>query len=102
LKAAYTDPIKSCYSVSYSDGGHLLAAANFSTINLYNPNSFELVNTLQAHQGYIKRLKWAEDDTVIISFCSMGVLYSWNVFQGNRIVQHSYKQTKYNTMVYDN
>lgn len=38
---------------------------------------------------------------MLASNCSQGVFNCWNVWQGTRIVEHAYKQLKYNACAYD-
>ncbi|EGR28053.1 WD repeat protein [Ichthyophthirius multifiliis] len=102
LKLAYSEyNIKGCYSTKYSEGGNLLAASNYNIICIYNHNTFEQLIQLNGHSGYIKKLKWTQEDTQIQSNCSQGIFNCWNVNNQQRIMEHAYKQIKYTACVYD-
>ncbi|KAL4489496.1 hypothetical protein ABPG72_002792 [Tetrahymena utriculariae] len=103
LKIAFSEQnVKYVNAVSYSEWGNLCAAANYNMINIYNPNTYESIITLNGHSGFVKRIKWLIDDTMLVTNCSQGVLNCWNIWTGNRVVEHAYKQTKYNSVIYDN
>ena len=40
-------PLKACKVLGFSHGGHLFAAANGSTISIYNALTFELLGNLR-------------------------------------------------------
>jgi len=121
LKMAFSDNnLKYCNAVCYSEWGNILAAcnhifknklyfvltiiltlANFNLINLYDSNTFECKTILNGHSGLVKKIKWLQDDTMLASNCSQGVFNCWNIWQGTRVVEHAYKQLKYNACAYD-
>jgi hypothetical protein len=44
-------PVKQCREVRFSNGGHLFAAVNGTTINVYDTYTTDTVATLRGHSG---------------------------------------------------
>ncbi|XP_019854181.1 PREDICTED: cilia- and flagella-associated protein 57 [Amphimedon queenslandica] len=76
--------IRGCRECSFSNGGHLFAAANANLIQVYGTFSFENTANLKGHSGKVRGIIWSNDDSRLIS-CSMdGSVYEWNVLSSKR------------------
>jgi len=62
-------PIKSCREIKFSHGGHLFAATNTNSINVFKfytaENPPEL--TFKIHLGKVRCIDWFEDDSGFVS-----------------------------------
>lgn len=55
--------IKACRECQFSNGGHLLAAVNGSTIAVYSTYTGENVSNLRGHNGKVNSIVWSKDDS---------------------------------------
>ncbi|EGR28381.1 WD repeat protein [Ichthyophthirius multifiliis] len=101
LKPSFTNNTKTCTAISYSEGGHLLAAGNLQIINIYNPYEYILLYTLNGHAVALKSIEWINNDQNIISICQGGLLNVWDLKTGTRFIEHSYRQHKLLAVAYD-
>ncbi|CAD8184741.1 unnamed protein product [Paramecium pentaurelia] len=101
LKLVHNETTKVCNALTYSEGGHILAAANGNQIQLYNPLTYKMINVLPNHQTNLKDLLFIDRDNLLISQCQFGILYVWNLLSGERILEHAQKQNKYQSLCYD-
>ncbi|KAL4462030.1 hypothetical protein ABPG74_000875 [Tetrahymena malaccensis] len=101
IKHVYTNNTKPCTAISYSNGGHLLAAANGSMITIYNPYEFTALQQLNGHAAALKEIEWIDNDLKIISTCQNGLLNVWDIQTGQRVVEFAYKTHKLNAVTYD-
>lgn len=73
--------IKQCREIVFSNGGHLFACQNGSTISIYK--FFTVENPMQyifkAHLGLIRSIAWLEDDTGFISSGWDASIYMWKL-----------------------
>lgn len=93
---------KTCMAVKYSEGGHLLAAANQNNINIYNPYKLQIVQQFPAgHAGQIRSFVWEKQDSLLISSCNQGILNVWDISNGNRVVDHPHNKSKVSYQIYD-
>ena len=73
--------IKQCREIVFSNGGHLFACQNGSTISIYK--FFTVENPMQyifkAHLGLIRSISWLEDDTGFISSGWDASIYMWKL-----------------------
>jgi WD40 repeat protein len=49
----------------------------------------------------LKELYFQDKDHFLVSICSLGVLYVWNLDNKDRAVDHALKNNKYNAVAYD-
>lgn len=101
LKLVFSESCRTSTAVNYSTSGHLLAVGNYNLINIYNPYSFELIGQLSGHSGLVRNLRWVCDDKILVSSCTQGILYTWNVETLQRDIDHAYKHQKVNCALYD-
>ncbi|KAJ1523827.1 hypothetical protein ONE63_010385 [Megalurothrips usitatus] len=78
-------PIRNCNTCSYSNNGHMFAAANENIIQLFSTITFENMYNFKGHFGEIKRMIWTPDDLKLISCGLEGAVYEWEVATGSRI-----------------
>ncbi|KAM7541122.1 hypothetical protein Aperf_G00000038958 [Anoplocephala perfoliata] len=88
-------PIRGCKECAFSNGGHLFAAVQGNNIQLYSATSFQLLNTLKAHNGKIRCLLWSADDNKLISCGIDGAIYEWDPYTGKRINENVMKACSY-------
>lgn len=77
--------IKSCIELKFSNGGHLFAAANTNSINVYNFYTGENRSDMafKNHKGRVKTISWFEDDTGFVSAGLDGMIYIWDLKNSN-------------------
>eukprot|EP00731_Ephydatia_muelleri_P018745 Em0011g785a len=71
--------IRGCRECSFSNGGHMFAAANTTLIQLFATYTFENIGNLKGHNGKIRCLLWNPDDSHLVSCGMDGAIYDWNV-----------------------
>eukprot|EP00075_Anas_platyrhynchos_P029288 XP_027318541.1 cilia- and flagella-associated protein 57 isoform X2 [Anas platyrhynchos] len=76
--------VRRCEECSFSNGGHLFAAANGNVIQIYSSITFENTNNLKGHSGKIRAVKWSADDAKFVSCDTHGAVYEWNLSTGKR------------------
>ncbi|CEG40053.1 WD40/YVTN repeat-like-containing domain [Plasmopara halstedii] len=89
--------VKACRECHFSSGGHLFAAVNGNTIQIFSLFTGELVNTLRGHNGKVRSLYWNSDDSTIVSTGLDGAVYLWNVDGAKREVEFVQKGVSYNS-----
>jgi cilia- and flagella-associated protein 57 len=74
-------PIKSCREIQFSNGGHLFACVNVYTIQIYNFYTGENLSSMifNEHEGKVRCISWAEDDSYFVSAGWDGRIYVWNI-----------------------
>lgn len=81
LKPFKEIPIKICREVQFSHGGHLFAAVNSHTIQVYHfytgENSQGL--TFKGHYGKVRCVSWFEDDFGFASAGLDGSVFEWQL-----------------------
>lgn len=60
-----------------------------------------MVQVLSNHQANLKELQFIERDSKLVSQCTYGILYVWNLLSMERMVEHAQKLNKYNCLHYD-
>jgi len=94
--------IKGCHEIQFSHGGHLLAAVNEKTINVYNfwtcekPSDYAFIG----HLNKVKCIQWDEDDLGFVSSGMDGYIYNW-VLSDNllRLDERNEKNVQFNSVV---
>jgi WD40 repeat protein len=81
LKTYNVIPIKGCRELRFSNGGHLIACASQSNINVYKfytgENTPEMI--YKAHLGPVRCLHWLDDDSGFISGGWDGNVFTWKL-----------------------
>ena len=74
-------PIKSCREIQFSNGGHLFACVNIYSIQIYNFYTGENPSNMifNEHEGKVRCISWAEDDSYFVSAGWDGRIYVWNI-----------------------
>jgi len=79
LRTAKEIPIKACRECQFSTGGHLFAAVNGNTIQIFDTYSCECKVTMRGHNGKVKSLFWSQNDSQLISCGMDGAVYQWDL-----------------------
>merc|ERR1719353_1548413 len=77
-------PIKACREVRFSHGGHMFAAVNSNTIQVFKTYSCETVCNLRGHNNKVRSLSWTADDTTLVSAGMDGAVYEYNILNDGR------------------
>jgi len=85
-------PIKACKECRFSNGGDMFAAANGSTISVYEFYTGEKVTDLRGHNGKVRSLQWLESGA-LLSCGQDGTVYMWNVPEARRTGEFVQKGT---------
>ena len=103
FKQACEMPItgKSCEALRYSRGGHHLAVGIGNVVILLNPYTLQFQKQLQQHMGIVKSLRWFQDDQMVVSTCSAGNIYGWNLFTQSKELEHLDKNVRHDQAFYD-
>lgn len=67
--------IKGCSVCKFSNGGHLFAAVNSTTIQVYKTYTGEIATSIRAHHGRVRDLNWAPDDSCLSSCGQDGCVF---------------------------
>lgn len=70
--------IKQCKEVRFCNGGHLFAAAQSSSIQIFNFYTFELVYVCKGHQQKVRSIDWFPEDLGFVSCGQGGDVYFWD------------------------
>ncbi|KAI9091005.1 quinon protein alcohol dehydrogenase-like superfamily [Phlyctochytrium arcticum] len=92
-------PLRGCRECRFSSGGHFFAAAQGNMFQIYSTWTFENVANLKGHNGRVRSLTWAYDDSYLVSSGADGAVYSWNVADMKRENEHILKSTAYSCAV---
>merc|ERR1719456_200154 len=77
-------PIKACREVRFSHGGHMFAAVNSNTIQVFKTYSCEMICNLRGHNNKVRSLSWTADDTTLVSAGMDGAVYEYNILNDGR------------------
>lgn len=88
-------PVKACRECQFSTGGHLFAAVNGNTIQVFSFFSCELVANLRGHNGKVRCLYWNADDSGLISAGMDGAVYQWDLDEAKREAEFVQKGVPY-------
>lgn len=92
-------PVKSCRECCFSNGGHLFAAVNGNSIQVFSTYTCEQVSLLRAHNGKVQSLHWMYGDVGLVSAGADGAIYQWEVFEVKREGEFVQKGCKYSCAV---
>ncbi|DAZ95763.1 TPA: hypothetical protein N0F65_010265 [Lagenidium giganteum] len=87
--------VKACRECQFSTGGHLFAAVNGNTIQVFNFFTCELVANLRGHNGKVRCLYWNADDSGLISAGMDGAVYQWDLDEAKREAEFVQKGIPY-------
>ena len=85
---------KASEAMKYSTGGHLLAVAAGDSVYIINPITYEAIRSITKHPGIIKSIRWFNDDTLVLSSCSLGTISSFNLAKDCSDIQFMSTKTK--------
>ncbi|OWZ18454.1 WD domain-containing hypothetical protein [Phytophthora megakarya] len=88
-------PVKACRECQFSTGGHLFAAVNGNTIQVFSHFTGELVATLRGHNGKVRSIYWNADDSSIVSAGLDGAVYHWDLDEAKREAEFVQKGVSY-------
>ncbi|GMF42028.1 unnamed protein product [Phytophthora fragariaefolia] len=88
-------PVKACRECQFSTGGHLFAAVNGNTIQVFSLFTGDLVATLRGHNGKVRSLFWNADDSSIVSAGLDGAVYHWDLDEAKREAEFVQKGVSY-------
>ncbi|TPX74759.1 hypothetical protein CcCBS67573_g03970 [Chytriomyces confervae] len=69
--------IRGCRECRFSNGGQYFAAVHGNTIQIYSTWRFENLGNLKGHNGKVRSIHWAPDDTKIVTAGMDGAIYDW-------------------------
>ena len=87
LKLAHEIEIKSCQLCRFSSGGQYFALAYNAFVQIYDTYTCESICTLRGHSMAIKSICWKLGDTLICTIGEDGVMCTWTVPKGMRVVR---------------
>jgi WD40 repeat protein/transcriptional regulator with XRE-family HTH domain len=73
--------------VAYSPDGKLLAACDSNKINIYDPATGSLIQTLDGHKSDVTALAFSRDGIYLASGGADGSLFIWNIQSGNIVTR---------------
>ena len=78
--------IKQCREIKFANGGHMFAAVNTNSINVFNFYTGECTNDyiFKEHKGKVGSVSWFEDDSGFVSAGLDGLIYVWDLHNSNR------------------
>uniref|UniRef100_A0A7S0VMW2 Cilia- and flagella-associated protein 57 n=1 Tax=Hemiselmis tepida TaxID=464990 RepID=A0A7S0VMW2_9CRYP len=91
--------IKACRECKFSHGGHMFAAVNGNTINVFATYTCENLGNLRGHNGKVRSVCWSADDTKIVSCGMDGAVYEWNLKDFKRVGESVLKSCNYTCAV---
>ncbi|TYZ58912.1 hypothetical protein PybrP1_009516 [[Pythium] brassicae (nom. inval.)] len=87
--------VKACRECQFSSGGHLFAAVNGNTIQVFSLFSSDLVANLRGHNGKVRSLFWNADDSGLVSAGMDGAVYQWELDEAKREAEFVQKGVPY-------
>ncbi|KAI8607724.1 WD40-repeat-containing domain protein [Chytriomyces sp. MP71] len=69
--------VRGCRECRFSNGGQYFAAVHGNTIQIYSTWRFENLGNLKGHNGKVRSIHWASDDTKIVTAGMDGAIYDW-------------------------
>ncbi|RHY29079.1 hypothetical protein DYB32_005463 [Aphanomyces invadans] len=79
-----TGRLMAAFTSDSSTGGHLFAAVNGNTIQVFSMNTCDLVANLRGHNGKVRSIYWNYDDSGLISAGMDGAVYQWDLDEAKR------------------
>lgn len=87
--------IRSCQTCAFSHGGAKFAAANGTTVELYNTFTFEACGVLRGHNNKVQDITWSNDDSKLTTCGADGGVYVWDVLTQGRVGENVLKTCAY-------
>ncbi|KXS13792.1 WD40 repeat-like protein, partial [Gonapodya prolifera JEL478] len=91
--------IRGCREVCFSNGGQIFAAANNTSIQLFNTWTAEPLATLKGHNGRVRSLYFTATDAHLVSAGVDGAIYVWNVREGKRESEYIQKSVMWHCAI---
>ncbi|KAI9032449.1 hypothetical protein DFJ74DRAFT_764133 [Hyaloraphidium curvatum] len=88
-------PLRGCRECQFSNGGHLFAAVQGTSVHVYKTWTYELVASFREHNGKIKSIQWSDDDSHLVSAGFDGSVFIWNWSSGAKEFESTVKTTMY-------
>lgn len=78
--------IKQCKEIRFSNGGHLFAAVNGQSVNVFNFYTGECKSDhiYKDHKGNVQSVSWFEDDSGLVTTGLDGYIYIWELNNNER------------------
>lgn len=99
LRSCLELSIKNCRECSFSNGGHMLAASNGNSINVFDFYTGDKVADLRGHNSKVRSIFWLESGTQILSCGQDGAVYLWDIEGMKRTGEFVHKGTLYTSAV---
>lgn len=90
-------PVKACRECQFSNGGQYFAAVNGNAIQVFNTYTCDSIATMRGHNGKVRSLYWARDDSGIISAGMDGAVYQWDLKENKREGEFVQKGVNYSS-----
>ncbi|OUM64726.1 hypothetical protein PIROE2DRAFT_8413, partial [Piromyces sp. E2] len=91
--------VKNCNECKFCFGGHIFAAANGTTIQLYSTWTYKCLGNLKGHNGKITSLYWTQNDNILVSAGADGAVYVWDIRKMKRESEYVCKDNSYNSAI---
>jgi len=76
--------ISGCEECSYSTGGHMIAAAQGSMVQIINSYTCNTLHTLRGLKGKVMSLAWSSDDKLLFTASADGSIVRWDLQTGDK------------------
>ncbi|CAK83220.1 unnamed protein product (macronuclear) [Paramecium tetraurelia] len=96
--------LNNCKIVKYSHGGHMLITNEKTNVYIYDAIYYELIHQFEFHNSPIKDIAISLNDQYIVSTCTSGYVYCYNLAELNNNVireQKHQEQGIFNSIQYD-
>jgi len=91
--------VKACRECRFSHGGHMFAAVNGNTINVFATYTCENLGNLRGHNGKVRSVCWSADDTTLVSCGMDGAAYEWSLKDFKRGGEYVLKSCNFTSAV---
>ena len=83
----------------FAHGGHMFAAVNGHSVEVYSTRTFDLMTTLKGHTGKIQSIAWSDNDLRLVTSGHDGAIYEWDILTGKRVSENVLKGCAYTSVV---
>mmetsp|Transcript_31356 Transcript_31356/g.74513 ORF Transcript_31356/g.74513 Transcript_31356/m.74513 type:complete len:1197 (-) Transcript_31356:67-3657(-) len=91
--------VKACRECRFSNGGHMFAAVNGNTVNIFATYTCENLGNLRGHNGKVRSVSWSADDTMLVTCGMDGACYEWSLKDFKRVGESVLKSCNYTSAV---
>uniref|UniRef100_A0A7S0QB36 Cilia- and flagella-associated protein 57 n=1 Tax=Cryptomonas curvata TaxID=233186 RepID=A0A7S0QB36_9CRYP len=91
--------VKTCKECRFSHGGHMFAAVNGNTVNVFATYTCDNIANLRGHNGKVRSVCWSADDSRVVTCGMDGAVYEWSVRDAKRIGDYVLKSCNYTCAV---